>query len=164
VHVSLVVLISPGKETDGARLSWRKYRDKDNCFSHFSLSLFLFLPPPPSLSLSLRLSRFLLFICCHPIRVFDLRRDWNKYEFYLTKSWRHRDTQGDSNIEREKRERDCKDSRAFLHPTYVEGASNRPENPIFLRIKPVRADKKEERKLKRDGSLPKTWTAQYVLA
>jgi hypothetical protein len=42
-----------------------------------------------------------------------------------------------------------------LHPTYAEGASDRPENPVFPGIKPVRAAKKEER-AKRKLSRPVT--------
>jgi len=41
-----------------------------------------------------------------------------------------------------------------LHPTYAGGASDRPENPVFPGIKPVRTAKKEERakrKLSRRG-------------
>lgn len=54
---------------------------------------------------------------------------------------------------------------ASLHPMYAEGVSNRPENPVFPEIKPVRMGKKEERTPNGNlgsRSLPETGTAQYV--
>lgn len=42
-------------------------------------------------------------------------------------------------------------SRLSAFYVYVEGASNRPENPVFPGIKPVRAGKKEERTKRKLG-------------
>lgn len=80
------------------------------------------------------------YICKHNFGE-ETEIDTNFTRPKFLKTAKRRMNRTDSSVEEESTRAES----AFLHSMYAEGVSNRPENPVFLGIKPVRMGKKEER-------------------